>query len=102
MQREKHMLKKKNEIHLDTQAPFKNGDANLRFCESFHIDSHRNVTLTEIFENPRTFIDGLQLAGAMRTHKRDVFCSIFVIRQIKCKRTKANDFPSVFVKNVVM
>ena len=30
---------------------YKNGEKNLRFCESVHTDPHKNATKTEVFEN---------------------------------------------------
>ena len=30
---------------------YKNGEKNLRFCESVHTDLHKNATKTEVFEN---------------------------------------------------
>ena len=30
---------------------YKNGEKNLRFCESVHTDPHKNDTKTEVFEN---------------------------------------------------
>ena len=30
---------------------YKNGEKNLRFCQSVHTDPHKNATKTEVFEN---------------------------------------------------
>ena len=30
---------------------YKNGEKNIRFCESVHTDTHKTATKTEVFEN---------------------------------------------------
>ena len=39
-----------HDVHT-TPFLYKNGEKNLRFCESFHTDPHKNATKTEVFEN---------------------------------------------------
>ena len=36
---------------VEIKSLYKNGEKNLRFCESVHTDPHKNATKTEVFEN---------------------------------------------------
>ena len=91
-------------------APFlyKNGQKNLRFCESVHTDLYKNATKTEVFENAiksgypqkRKFLK-MHLIN-VNAQKTDIFGSVFVIRKINLNAQKRMFFPPFLYKNGVM
>ena len=99
----------------ETQAPFtltpflyKNGEKNLRFCESVHTDPHKNATKTEVFENAvksgypqkwrflKTHLINVN-AQKRRFLKTLQYPTMSFTKTEQCERTKTDVFRCVFV-----
>ena len=91
-------------------APFlyKNGEKKLRFCESVHIDLHKNATKTEVFENAieseypqkRRFLKTQLInvnAQKRRFSKTLLYLTMSFTKTEQCERTKTDVFRCTFV-----
>ena len=88
---------------------YKNGEKNLRFCDSVHTDPHKNATKTEVFENAvksgypqkRRFLKTHLInvnARKRRFLKTLQYPTMSFTKTELCERTKTEVFLSVFVR----